>query len=99
MKKLLGIMIFAALYTFPSLAANDTTRAMRDSLPSPDKVAGYPVAPYHDTLFFIYTSFGPFSPAERAKEINERLKKLYELYFIRSDSLVIVDKGQSVDIY
>lgn len=58
----------------------------------------YPVIPYKDTLFSIYTKIGNITPHERAEIINERLIELYRQYIPSIDSLNVVDYGQSVEI-
>ena len=60
---------------------------------------GYPIVPHKDTLFFVYTKIGSLTPAERAKVITERLHKLYREFFIKTDSLTLVNTGQSMDIF
>lgn len=52
--------------------------------------SGFPVAPFRDTLFSVYSNIGPFSPAERAQNIQKKIKNLYEKEFM-ADSLVVVD--------
>jgi len=60
--------------------------------------AGYPIIPYKDTLFTIYTKIGVITPYERSELINTRLKKLYKQFILNFDSLDIIDIGQNVDI-
>lgn len=50
---------------------------------------GYPVAPFSDTLFLVYTKVGSFSASERAKAITEKIKRLYDDYEFKPDSLSI----------
>ena len=38
---------------------------------------GFPVAPFGDTLLYVFTRIGSFSPQERAARINDRIQKLY----------------------
>jgi small-conductance mechanosensitive channel len=59
---------------------------------------GFPVAPFKDTLFFIYARSGSFQPAERANAITQRIKKLYELENFSKDSLVITRSENSIEI-
>ncbi len=59
---------------------------------------GYPVAPFQDTLFYIYTTFGPFKAEARAKAINEKIQALYESGFEPSDSLTVLNAGYSWDV-
>ena len=62
------------------------------------KAIGYPVVPYRDTLFYIYTNIGSVTAAERARIINDRLHDLYRNFFLKTDSIQIVDLGQSADL-
>lgn len=50
---------------------------------------GFPVAPFRDTLFFIYNKIGSFSPSERALNINKRIQKLEADAFLDLDSILI----------
>ena len=59
---------------------------------------GYPVAPFNDTLFFIYTRFGSLKAEERAGSISARIRRLYEDPFFDGDSLKINDNEVSMDI-
>jgi hypothetical protein len=64
-----------------------------------ENAIGYPVIIHKDTLFSIYTKIGSLTPAERAEILSDRLNKLYREYFIRTDSLFLLDNGQSVDVF
>ncbi len=59
---------------------------------------GFAVVPFTDTLFFIYTKVGSFSPRERAQAINERIKKLYNAPFYNADSLKINETENGFDV-
>jgi small-conductance mechanosensitive channel len=60
---------------------------------------GFPVVPFNDTLFYIYTKIGAFSARDRAKAINQRIQKIYDDPFYVPDSLRINDfDGASYDI-
>jgi len=59
---------------------------------------GFPIVPYKDTLFIIYTKIGNVTAAERALIINERLEDLYAQFIPSFDSLIVMDYGQTVDI-
>ncbi len=50
----------------------------------------YPVAPFGDTLFWINVKFGSIRPAERADQITQRIRSLYESSFFSPDSLQVV---------
>lgn len=84
-----------------SLIINDSLKNIQlvrkvDSLRN--HTVGYPIVPYKDTLFFIYTNIGSITAAERAGIINGRIAQLYRNFFPKSDSLQIVDYGQNVDL-
>ncbi|MDC1222267.1 hypothetical protein N8Z47_06320, partial [Salibacteraceae bacterium] len=49
-------------------------KAQIDSLRS--STVGVPVVFYKDTLLFIYSKLGPFSPTDRANRIKEKLEKI-----------------------
>lgn len=60
---------------------------------------GYPVLGiYQDTLFLIYSKIGASKPNERAINITERVKKLFDDDFLNIDSISIVDEEFTVDI-
>jgi len=63
------------------------------------KAIGWPVYAHKDTLFKVYTKVGSISAQERAMVINDRLEQLYRSFFIKNDSLVLQDNGQSIEIY
>ncbi len=59
---------------------------------------GYPVAPFEDTLFYIYTKIGPYRADDRAKAISQRIQKLADKDFFSADSLgvLVYDDGSDV---
>ncbi len=59
---------------------------------------GYAVAPFNDTLFYIFTKTGSFSAAERAAAISQRIQNLYNEPFYRGDSLKINETENGFDI-
>lgn len=67
-----------------------------DSLKSVTK--GFPVVPFNDTLFFVYGKIGPFTAQDRAKGIKERIIKIYNDPFYKSDSLKIIESENTFDI-
>ncbi|MDA3893259.1 MAG: mechanosensitive ion channel family protein [Salinivirgaceae bacterium] len=84
------------------LIVNDSLRKVKlkrevDSLKLSAK--GYVIKPYKDTLFVVYTKIGSITAAERSEIINERLAELYQSFFLKTDSLTIVDNGKSVDLF
>ncbi len=59
----------------------------------------FPIQIHKDTLFYIYTKIGTISASERAKLITARLNELYQNFIPSSDSLQIVNNGQSSALY
>ncbi|QNE39801.1 mechanosensitive ion channel family protein [Hymenobacter sp. NBH84] len=59
---------------------------------------GYPVVPHDDTLFYVYTKLGPFSPQERANLIAEKVQRLESDVFFRPDSLRLYPSEQTIDL-
>ncbi|SDL67029.1 Mechanosensitive ion channel [Catalinimonas alkaloidigena] len=59
---------------------------------------GFPVAPFGDTLFYIFTKIGPFTPQERATNINHKIRGLYESGLYKSDDLHAVESESSYDL-
>lgn len=60
---------------------------------------GFPLVPYKDTVYTIYTKIGTLTANERAEVIQERLKELYQSFLLQKDTLTVLDHGQSVDVY
>lgn len=50
---------------------------------------GFAVAPFGDTLFFVYTRIGSFSAKDRATAIEAKIEKLYDDYEFSPDSLFV----------
>jgi hypothetical protein len=61
-------------------------------------VSGFPVILSEDTLFYVFTKLGSYSPHERAVKITERIYKLSGDYFYSADSLAIVPSDLTIDI-
>ena len=62
------------------------------------KTKGIPVILFNDTLFFIYTSLGPFSAVQRVKNTEEKIAALYESAFFNRDSLLIEPQQEFLNI-
>lgn len=60
--------------------------------------AGAPVVLNGDTLFLVQTRLGPFSPADRARAIVERLSRVVGDPMLADDSVVIADGAETADI-
>ena len=71
-------------------------RAYIDSLKQFSK--GYPVVVHTDTIFYVYTRFGPFRPQERAALTASKILELEKQAFFRPDSLSLVPSEQTVDL-
>ncbi len=51
--------------------------------------SGVPVLFFNDTLFFVYTSLGPYSAEKRAQDISSKVMDLYEKSNFSSDSIKV----------
>ncbi|PWG78917.1 mechanosensitive ion channel family protein [Pararcticibacter amylolyticus] len=59
---------------------------------------GYPVHPFRDTLFFLYSHAGSFSPLERVAAVSSRIRVLSEKYNFNPDSIKVVTGDLTFDI-
>lgn len=59
---------------------------------------GFPVAPFKDTLFLVYTKVGSFTPAERATAISSKIQALYRDNSFETDSLKLMTFESSAEI-
>lgn len=60
---------------------------------------GYPVTGiYKDTLFLLYSKMGASRPVDRARNISQRIEKLFDHDFLKVDSITFVDTEYTVDI-
>ena len=48
---------------------------------------GHAIAPFGDTLFFVFAKMVSYSPEERAKSINARIRQVYQDALFNPDSL------------
>ena len=62
------------------------------------KARGFPVVTHGDTLFYVYTRLGPFSPGERANLIVDKIKRLESRVLFKPDSLRVYPSEQTTDI-
>jgi small-conductance mechanosensitive channel len=94
MKKLILFMICLVI----TLSCNPRQLlGQDDSLSSIKTKPGYPVV-FNDTLFYVYSNLGPFSPADRAKAIVERITLLSDDPFFKADSLYTAESELTTDI-
>lgn len=59
---------------------------------------GFPVSPFGDTLFVVYTKLGSFTAKDRATAIADRLVKLYKAPSFQPDSLKVIAFENGYDI-
>jgi small-conductance mechanosensitive channel len=62
------------------------------------KAQGFPVAPFGDTLFTVYTRIGSFTAMERAAAIDSKIQGLYKNHEFQPDSLTVNMSETSADI-
>ena len=84
-----------------ALKQNDSLRVFRqkhqiDSLRR--FVKGFPVLPFRDTLFYLFTRQGSFTARERAEAITKRIIKLSKDYQFKRDSLRLVPAENATDV-
>ncbi|WP_430613235.1 mechanosensitive ion channel family protein [Flavobacterium sp. JP2137] len=78
------------------LESKSKSRAKIERLKQTEK--GYPVILFRDTLFSVYTKVGALIPQERAKNINEKIKSLYNDDFFEPAKVVAQPWENSLDI-
>ena len=61
-------------------------------------IKGFPVAPYGDNLFYLFTRQGSFTAQERAEAINKRIVQFGKTYNYNADSLKLSTTEQTTDI-
>ncbi len=59
---------------------------------------GFPVIPFIDTVFVIYTRIGSSNASERAQTITHKIRKLYENDLFNKDSLIMLKNESGYDI-
>ncbi len=83
------------------LESADSSRNARLSLQAAklrEEASRYPVVLRYDTLFMIYNRSGATKPAERAKDISNRLRMLTRDDFVTLDSIVAIESDYTSDI-
>ncbi|MBZ0207166.1 MAG: mechanosensitive ion channel family protein [Flavobacteriales bacterium] len=92
-------MLLGALLSLTGVfaIAQGVQKATSDSLPVGKKIT-VPVTPYGDTLFFIATRAGDFSPQARAEAIAERILRIGAEPSYSSDSLRVDTMEGSHDV-
>lgn len=61
-------------------------------------VQGFPVSPFEDTILYVYTKLGPFSPKMRAQNIEKHVEEMEDDVFYRTDSIKLFVSEESVDL-
>lgn len=61
-------------------------------------VKGYPVSPFYDTILYVYTSLGPFTPSVRATNTERRINEMEDDMLYHADSIIIFKSEQTVDL-
>lgn len=59
---------------------------------------GYAIAPFNDTLFYVYAKLGSILPRDRALNVKSRIRKLSENELVQVDSFKIEETEISADI-
>jgi len=98
MKTLFKLILLLMLLTPAALSAQPDSLKQKPQTDSLAKTTGFPVAPFHNTLFLIYNRQGSFTPAERAEAISNRISKLSDDISFDPDSLVVIPSELSADV-
>ena len=59
---------------------------------------GAPIKLKRDTIYYIYTKLGSFTPAERAESDSEKILRAARMFSLKGDSLTVMDSGTSSEI-
>src|SRR5260370_891518 len=94
MKNLVFLTLLIALpvFSFGQVKNDSVSEKLKSS------AIGFPVKPFRDTLFFIYTKVGSFSASDRANAITEKIQRLYDDYEFKPDSLTLNKTETNVEI-
>jgi hypothetical protein len=94
------VRVFIFFYFFgalPIFAQNDST-AVKSLYENTDN-SGFPVIGFSgDTLFYVYDRIGASTPKERASQISDKIKLVFEAEQFHVDSIRIIDLQNSVDL-
>lgn len=74
------LVLFITLFSSLVFAQKDSVQISKTAV-SELKQKGYPVAPFKDTLFYVYNKVGSFSAENRANAITEKIKKTSRRFF------------------
>ncbi len=59
---------------------------------------GHAIAPFGDTLFYIFAKMVSYSPEERSQSINKRIRQVYQDAFFNPDSLSLSETELGTEI-
>lgn len=79
-------------------AAQDTATSVQDTLAAPARPDSAVVVVRGDTLAYLYGRLGPFSPAQRAAGVEERIGGL-RFQGASPDSVLVVDDGVRAEVW
>ena len=81
----------------PSITNSSTTNE-KEIEKLRNKMRGQPIVFEKDTLYYLYTSYGPYDIDTRVKYVEEKLEELYnDLYFV-ADSIKIKPAGDYLSV-
>lgn len=63
-----------------------------------NNIVGVPVLMFGDTLFYIYSKLGAFSPSERAERVQSKIESLLDGATFNSDLLEVFNGEESADL-
>jgi len=94
-------MLFAVVFcSYATAQTNNTLKFIQTDSTHFVENDFYPITFKRDSLFAVGAYLGPYSPAERAQNISERLERLVHEYRITADSFKIIDKNNySIILY
>ena len=100
-KHLILLLLFIKLFlTVNVLFANSEEENINTENPTKIDWNGEPVIVFGDTLFYIKTKIGSFTPAERAKSIAKRIENIYDDYSYNSTKIkVVADENDYAVLY
>ena len=89
------LVCLTSLLLTPGTASADPGKT--DTL-APAKPAGASVAPFGKPIFNIYARLGPYSPADRAKNLEEKILNISKDPFFHSDSIRLFAGETTYDV-
>ncbi|MFD2203471.1 mechanosensitive ion channel family protein [Shivajiella indica] len=94
---LLFFLLFAVSLSFAQIQNDSTKNSQQEG--NTEKQKGFPVIGLmSDTLFYVHSKIGSFSPEERALHIGNRIKDLYEKDDFKLEYFQVVKSDLTVDV-